>query len=48
MRLSHLPEGEGSLEPSLGGGTGAGGKGEYLGRRGGGGRNEGFVTITGV
>ena len=49
--LSHLPDGLGSLSPSLGGlggRFGVGFKGEYLDRRGGGGRKLGFVTITGV
>lgn len=49
-RLSHLPDGEGSLEPKsgLGGSRGAGVKGEYLASSGGGGRNEGLATMTGV
>ena len=48
--LSHLPEGSGNLwKLGLGGNLGAGIKGEYLGgSRGGGGKKEGFVTITGV
>ena len=49
--LSHLPDGFGSLAPGLGGKGGrfgVGMKGEYLGRRGGGGKKLGFVTITGV
>ena len=50
--LSHLPDSGGNLEPmgGLGGSTGLGrcGCGEYLGRRGGGGRKLGLVTITGV
>ena len=48
-RLSHLPDGSGSLECSgLGGSLGAGIEGEYLASNGGGGRKEGFETITGV
>jgi hypothetical protein len=49
-RGSHLPDGVGSLEPipGLGGITGAGVNGERLGNSGGGGRNEGLVTMTGV
>lgn len=49
-RLSHLPDSKGNLEPrfGLGGSRGAGVQGEYLARRGGGGRNEGLVTMTGV
>ena len=40
MVLSHLPDGGGSLDPTvgLGGTTGLGWKGEYLGSKGGGGR----------
>ena len=48
VNLSHLPDDLGSLESGLGGSLGAGVKGEYLDRSGGGGRNKGLVTITGV
>ena len=48
-RLSHLPDGSGSLDNSgLGGSLGAGIEGEYLASSGGGGRKEGLVTMTGV
>ena len=48
-RLSHLPDGSGSLDNcGLGGSLGAGIDGEYLASSGGGGKKEGFVTITGV
>ena len=48
--LSHTTDGSGSLSPKsgLGGSLGAGRQGEYLSSRGGGGKNEGFVTMTGV
>ena len=48
VNLSHLPVDSGSLESGLGGSLGAGVKGEYLDRSGGGGRNEGLMTMTGV
>ena len=49
-RRSHLPDGRGSIEPipGLGGRTGAGVNGERLVSSGGGGRNAGLVTMTGV
>ena len=50
LKLSHLPEGEGSLGPrfDLGGKLGEGKYGLYLGSRGGGGRKFGLATMTGV
>ena len=50
VRLSHLPDDWGSLDPKsgLGGSLGAGMRGEYLEWSGGGARKQGLVTITGV
>ena len=50
VKLSHLPVGLGSLDPTtgLGGKVGLGTNGEYLGKRGGGDRKAGLLTITGV
>jgi hypothetical protein len=53
VRLSHMPEAWGSLDPisGLGGSLGArcGARyGEYRGRRGGGGKKAGLLTMTGV